>query len=76
VADAFGTRRVEFDLPVNTLNLPLRGADPALADIRRRHAAALPSPESVTWYAQFRMLLADMITEGPRLRTGHASRRI
>lgn len=74
VAEAFGTRQVDFDLPVNTLtfrkadlNLPLRAADPVLAGILRRYAATLPLPEPVTWHGQFRMLLTDMLAEGPSL---------
>jgi AraC-like DNA-binding protein len=74
VTEAFGTRQVDFDLAVNTLtfrkadlNLPLRGADPVLAAILRQYAATLPPAEPVTWHGQFRMLLADLLAEGPTL---------
>ena len=30
-------------------------------------SATLPPPESVTWYGEFRMLVADMLAEGPTL---------
>jgi AraC-like DNA-binding protein len=71
LAEAFGTRQVEFDQPVNTLtfrqsdlDLPLRGADPVLAALLRRYAAMLPPAEQVTWYEQFKALLYDNLAAG------------
>jgi AraC-like DNA-binding protein len=76
IADAFGTRQVEFDQPVNTLtfrqsdlDLPLRGADPVLAGILRRYAATLPAAEQVTWYERFKALLYDSLAAAPTLDT-------
>lgn len=74
IAEAFGTGRIEFDQPVNTLtfrqadlDLPLRDADPVLAGILRRYAATLPPAEPVTWYRQFKMLLYDSLAAAPTL---------
>jgi AraC-like DNA-binding protein len=74
LTEAFGTRRVDFDQPVNTLtlrkadlNLPLLGADPVLADILRRYAATMPPRETLTWYGQFQTMLAASLPEAPTL---------
>jgi AraC-like DNA-binding protein len=74
LAEAFGTRRVEFDQPVNTLTfgradlgLPFRGADPVLAGILRRYAATLPPAEPATWYGYFTTLLDACLAETPTL---------
>jgi AraC-like DNA-binding protein len=74
IADAFGTRHIEFEKPVNTLtfrqadlDLPFRGADPALAAILRRYAATLPPAQPVTWYGQFRVLLYESLAAAPTL---------
>jgi AraC-like DNA-binding protein len=76
LVEAFGTRRVEFDQPVNTLtfskadlDLPLTGADPVLAGILRHYAATLPPQQIITWYGQFQALLADSLPEAPTLET-------
>ena len=74
VVEAFGTRRVDFDQPVNTLtfrkadlNMPLRGSDPVLAGILRQYAATLGTQAPLTWYRQFQALLADSLTDVPTL---------
>lgn len=74
MVETFGTRKVDFDQPVNTLtfrktdlDLPLHGSDPVLADLLRRYAATLGTPATVTWYGQFQALVADSLTEAPTL---------
>jgi len=69
--ETFGTRHVDFGAPVTTLafraadlELPMRGADPALARILRRHAASLPPPPPATWREHFQQLLAEAIEHG------------
>lgn len=54
--ETFGTSRVDFGAPVTTftfrsrdLNLPMPGADPALARILTRYADTLSPPPSTTW---------------------------
>jgi len=50
-AEAFGTERIDFDAPADTLtlrtadlNLPLPTADPALAQIVQRYATMMATP--------------------------------
>jgi AraC-like DNA-binding protein len=69
--EALGTRRIEFGAPVTTftlraadLDLPLRGADPALAEILARYAATLPPPPVATWPEHFRQVLSEAIRDG------------
>jgi AraC-like DNA-binding protein len=69
--ETFGTPRVDFGAPVTTftlragdLDLPMPGADPALAGILRRYAASLPRPQSPDWLGHFRRVLAEAIGEG------------
>jgi AraC-like DNA-binding protein len=71
LAETLGTRRIDFAAPVTTitfrsrdLDLPLPGADPALARILHRFAATLSPPPVATWHDQFRRLLAETIDEG------------
>jgi AraC-like DNA-binding protein len=74
LSEALGTRAIDFGAPVTTftmrasdLNLPLRTADPVLARILARHAAAVPWPPA-TFLERFRLLLAEVIeAEGPSL---------
>jgi AraC-like DNA-binding protein len=77
LAEALGTRHVDFGAPVTTctfstrdLDLPMRGADPALARILNRYAASVPPPPPVTWHGRFRRLLARSLEAGsPSLAT-------
>lgn len=69
--ETFGTRLVDFSAPVTTitfraadLELPMRGADPALARILGRYAASLPPPPPATWREHFQQLLAEAIEHG------------
>jgi AraC-like DNA-binding protein len=69
--EMFGTSRIDFDAPVTTftfrasdLDLPLRGADPALARILLRYAASMPAPPPVTWRDHVQQQLADLIEGG------------
>jgi AraC-like DNA-binding protein len=69
--EAFGTDRVDFDAPVTTftfrtrdVDLPMLGADPALARILARYAAMLPPPPDPTWREHFRLLLAEALDDG------------
>lgn len=71
LADALGTRPVDFDAPVTTytfsacdLDLPMPRADPVLARILNRYAASLAPPPPVTWHGRFRQLLAQSIEAG------------
>ena len=79
--EAFGTSRVDFDAPVTTftfrardLDLPMLGADPALARILDRYAATLDPPPAITWEQDFRSLLAGELEEGPPSLTAMARR--
>jgi len=67
----FGTRRIGFGAPVTAvtlrasdLDLPMRGADPALAGILRRCAASTPPPAAATWHDHFHRQLAEAIEQG------------
>lgn len=71
--EAFGTRRVDFGAPTDQITfrtgdlaLPLRTADPALADILRRCAATMPPPRRVeaTWSSQVHHALTAMLGDG------------
>jgi AraC-like DNA-binding protein len=71
LAEALGTRQVDFGAPVTTftfsardLDLPMRGADPVLARILNRYAACLSPPPPVTWHGRFRRLLAQSLETG------------
>ena len=71
LAEALGTRNIDFGAPVTTftfsardLDSPMRGADPCLARILNRIAASLPTPPSVTWHGHFQRLLARSIAAG------------
>lgn len=64
LADALGTSSIGFGAPAATftfrnedLDVPLPTADPALAEILARYAAAFPGPQPVTWYERFQRLL-------------------
>jgi AraC-like DNA-binding protein len=77
LAEALGTRHVDFGAPVTTctfstrdLDLPMLGADPVLARILNRYAASLPPPIPATWHGRFRLLLARSLEAGsPSLAT-------
>lgn len=71
LVEALGTRDVDFGAPVTTctfsardLDLPMLGADPALARILNRYAASLPLPPPVTWHGRFRQQLAGSLEAG------------
>jgi hypothetical protein len=81
LAEALGTRNVDFGAPLTTftfsardLDLPMLGADPALARILRRYAASLPPPPAVTWIDAFRQVLATSIEAGSPTLVGVAGR--
>jgi AraC-like DNA-binding protein len=80
-SEAFGTARVDFAAPVTTftfrtrdLDLPLLGADPALARILARYAAMLPAPPEPTWPGHFRLLLTEALDDGDASLSGVARR--
>jgi AraC-like DNA-binding protein len=80
-SEAFGTARVDFDAPVTTftfrtrdLDLPMLGADPALARILARYAAMLPVPPEPTWHGHFRLLLTKALDDGSASLSGMARR--
>ncbi|MEU4313556.1 AraC family transcriptional regulator ligand-binding domain-containing protein [Nocardia sp. NPDC024068] len=71
--EMFGTRQVEFGAPTDQitfrtadLELPLATADPALAPILVRCAAALPPPPrlEVTWAGQVHQALKALLGDG------------
>ncbi|MCO6006146.1 AraC family transcriptional regulator ligand-binding domain-containing protein [Actinoallomurus purpureus] len=70
--EAFGTERIDFGLPATTftlsasdLDLPLRGADPALAAVLRRYAATFsPAAPITTWQDRLRRLIGDHLADG------------
>jgi len=71
MAEALGTRNIDFGAPVamctfsaRDLDLPMRRADPALARILDRYAASLPTPPPVTWQGYFLRHLARSIEAG------------
>ena len=79
--ETFGTRQVDFGAPVTTftfrtrdLELPMPGADPALARILSRHAAMLTPPPVPTWEQEFRSLLTRELDDGAPSLTAIARR--
>jgi AraC-like DNA-binding protein len=69
--EAFGTSGVDFGASATTftfrtrdLNLPMLGADPALARILARYAATLPPPPDLNWRQHFRLLLTEGLDDG------------
>ena len=79
--EAFGTGVVGFDAPVTTftfrardLDLPMLGADPALARILARYAAMLPPPPDLNWQQHFRLLLTEALDDGGASLNGMARR--
>jgi AraC-like DNA-binding protein len=69
--ETFGTRRIEFAAPATTVtlraadvDLPLTGADPALARLLRRYATTLPRPEPQDLIDRFQQLLSEELTTG------------
>lgn len=69
--ETFGTHRIDFGAPAASftlrpqdLDLPMPGADPALAAILRRYASTLPRPQPMDWLGRFRQVLAETIGEG------------
>ena len=84
LADAFGTGRIDFGAEICAmtfsradLDLPLRRADPVLAQILRRMAdAQLAVPERVPrWIDRFRDVLAGCLDDGD-IRLGAAALRL
>ena len=79
--EIFGAGRIDFAAPATTvtlaasdLDLPLRGADPALAAILRRCAVTLPPPAVTTWHEHFRQQLSEAIDSGTPCLRALASR--
>lgn len=79
--EAFGTAVVDFDAPVTTftfrtrdLNLPMLGADPALARILARYAATLPPPPDLNWRQHFRLQVTEALDDGGASLTAMARR--
>lgn len=81
--DAFGTRRVDFGAPTDQITfraadlaLPLRRADPALADILRRYAATLPPLRRLgdTWSDRVHHALIAMLGDDGRVTIDRAAR--
>jgi AraC-like DNA-binding protein len=71
LAEALGTRNIDFGAPVTTftfsardLDWPMRAADPRLAHILNGYAASLPTPPPVTWHGHFQRVLARAIEAG------------
>jgi AraC-like DNA-binding protein len=69
--ETLGARRIDFDAPATTvtfqardLDLPIAGADPALARILRCYATTLPAPRPATWLEHVQQLLDDVIGQG------------
>jgi AraC-like DNA-binding protein len=69
--ERFGTSRIDFGAPVTTftfracdLDLPMPGADPALARILTRYAATLSPRPLPTWHEHFQQQLAEAIDHG------------
>ncbi|MGW5384571.1 AraC family transcriptional regulator ligand-binding domain-containing protein [Nocardia sp. NPDC003963] len=71
--EMFGTRKVDFGAPTDQitfrasdLSLPLRTADPVLAEILRGYAAILPRPPrlEVTWTGQVHQALTLLLGDG------------
>ncbi|GGK97103.1 AraC family transcriptional regulator [Nocardia jinanensis] len=71
--EMFGTRRVDFGAPTDQITfrasdlmLPLRTADPVLADILRRYTALLPPPPrlEITWTGQVHQALTLLLGDG------------
>ncbi|MEV0248951.1 AraC family transcriptional regulator ligand-binding domain-containing protein [Nocardia sp. NPDC050712] len=72
--DIFGTRCIDFGAPTDQITfrtadlaLPLRTADPALAEVLRRCALTLPPPRRLdsTWSSQVQHALTAMLGDGP-----------
>ena len=69
--EVLGTSRIDFGTPGTTvtfrmsdLELPMRGADPALARILRQHAALLPVPPPPAWRERFQGLVMEALKDG------------
>lgn len=69
--EALGTHRLDFGASATTftiragdLDLPMRDADPALAAILRRCAAAVPAPALSSWREHFRRQLQESMEQG------------
>jgi AraC-like DNA-binding protein len=70
-SEVFGTSKVDFDAQATTftfrardLDLPMSGADPALARILARYATLLPAPPDASWLWYFRLRLLEALDEG------------
>jgi len=57
----FGAAAATFTFRDQDLDLPLPTADPLLAEILARYAAAFPAPPPVTWYERFQQLLDEAL---------------
>ncbi|MGF6884611.1 AraC-like DNA-binding protein [Nocardia sp. GAS34] len=71
--EALGTTRIEFGAPVDSMTfrtrdlaLPLRTADPVLAEILRRYADSLSTPilDGVPWTERVQRCLAEALQTG------------
>ncbi|WP_280236750.1 AraC family transcriptional regulator ligand-binding domain-containing protein [Nocardia cyriacigeorgica] len=71
--EMFGTRRIDFGAPTDQITfratdlaVPMRRADPVLADILRRYAATQPPPLrlEVTWSGQVHQVLIALLGDG------------
>ncbi|NEW46301.1 AraC family transcriptional regulator [Nocardia cyriacigeorgica] len=71
--ELFGTRRIDFGAPTDQITfrtadlaLPMRNADPVLAEILRRYAAAQPPPRrlEITWTGQVHQVLLTLLGDG------------
>ncbi len=74
--ETFGTRDIDFGAPLTTftfrnrdLGSPLKGADPVLSRILRRHAGTLAAPRPATWLDHFQQVLDTALRQesGPAL---------
>jgi hypothetical protein len=57
----FGAAAATFTFRDQDLDLLLPTADPLLAEILARYAAAFPAPPPVTWYERFQQLLDETL---------------
>jgi AraC-like DNA-binding protein len=71
LGEMLGSARLHFGAPMTTiafhprdLDLPLRTADPVLADILTRHARSQPAAPLADWLELFRVRLAQALAAG------------
>ncbi|WP_067463973.1 AraC family transcriptional regulator [Nocardia amamiensis] len=84
LVELFGTDRIDFGAPTDQitfrksdLELPMRTADPVLAEILLRYAATLPPPHhrEATWSGRVHHVLTAMLGDGP-VTVDRAARRL